>query len=105
MVAFIQLIGKGAEKRTRYSQNIMNVKVKMAGGGGGACLGLWHRTFPPPPHTTQVNCFGRLHCAGGGRRERRTMIEIKKLDIKNTLLLLPPSLSNGASLVQNSKFN
>ena len=73
MVAFIQLIGKGAEKRTRYSQNIMNVKVKMAGGGGGACLGLWHGTCPPPP-TTQVNCFGRLHCAGGGgRRERRTI--------------------------------
>ena len=75
MVAFIQLIGKGAEKHTRYSQNIMNVKVKMAGGGGG----------------------------GGGRGEQ--WLEIKKIDIKNTLLLLPPSLSNGAGLVRNSKFN
>ena len=82
----------------------MNVKVKMAGGGGGGHVSGFGTGHVPPP-TTQVNCFGRLHCAGGGRRERRTMIEIKKLDIKNTLLLLPPSLSNGASLVQNSKFN
>ena len=65
MVAFIQLTGKGVEKHTSYSQNKMNVKVKMAGGGGGACLRLEHGTGPPPP-TTQVNCTGRLHCAGGG---------------------------------------
>ena len=64
-------------KHTRYSQNKMNVKVKMAGGGGGACLRLEHGTGPPPP-TTQVNCTGRLHCAGGGRRERRTIDRIKK---------------------------
>ena len=43
----------------------MNVKAKMAGGGGGACLRLEHGTGPPPP-TTQVNCTGRLRCAGGG---------------------------------------
>ena len=69
MVAFIQLTGKGVEKHTSYSQNKMNVKVKMAGGGGGACLRLWHGTCPPPPHNT-----GQLHwqialCGGGGEGE------------------------------------
>ena len=77
----------------------MNVKVKMAGGGGGACLRLEHGTGPPPP-TTQVNCTGRLHCAGGGGGRGEQLIELKNIDIKNTLLFLPPSLSIGADLVK-----
>ena len=57
--------------------HLKGIKVKMAGGGGGACLGLWHGTCPPP--TTQVNCFGRLHCAGGGGGGRgEQLIEIIK---------------------------
>ena len=104
MVAFIQLIGKGAEKRTRYNQNIMNVKVKMAGGGWGHVSGFGAGHVPPPHNTGQLLWQTAL-CRGGGGGRGEQWIEIKKLDIKNTLLLLPPSLSNGASLVQNSKFN
>ena len=82
----------------------MNVKVKMAGGRGGGMSQALARDMSPPPHIP-----GQLHwqialCLGW-RRERRTIDRIKNLDIKNTLLLLPPSLSIGANLVQNSKFN
>ena len=62
MVAFIQLIGKGAEKRTRYSQNIMNVKVKMAGGGGGGMSWALARVMSPPPQhrsTALADCTVR----------------------------------------------
>ena len=70
--------------------------------GGGACLRLEHGTGPPPP-TTQVNCTGRLHCAGGGGGRGEQLIELKNIDIKNTLLFLPPSLSIGADLVKGAE--
>ena len=79
----------------------MNVKKWHVVGGGGACLRPEHGTGPPPP-TIQVNCTGRLHCAGGGGRERRTFYRIKKHRQKNTLLFLPPSLSIGADLVKGA---
>ena len=48
--------------------HLKGIKVKMAGGGGGGHVSGFGTGHVPPP-TTQVNCFGRLHCAGGGGEE------------------------------------
>ena len=73
----------------------------MAWGGGGGTSQAWARDGSPSPYTGQLHWQIAL-CGGGGGGRGEQLIELKNIDIKNTLLFLPPSLSIGADLVKGA---
>ena len=71
------------------------------GGGGGPVSGLSTGQVPHPIQHRSIALAGcTVRGGGGGRGEQ--LIELKNIDIKNTLLFLPPSLSIGADLVKGA---
>ena len=68
--------------------------------GGGPVSGLSTGQVPLPLQHRSIALADCTVRGGGGGGRGEQLIELKNIDIKNTLLFLPPSLSIGADLVK-----